>query len=563
MVTSAHLKVDLVKGRRYGRIVRSLRDGARVRSETLVQLGPISLDQERILRDALARRPIVATSLAGLLEHLPIRKKRTLQYGREALGHALWRRLGLPTLVLESLSGTPNKARTAQLIETMVLNRLCDPTSKLGILEWLRVSATPMLLGYAGRPLHDNLLYRAMDGLWSRKDSLEQKLFERVVKPSTHSPMVLCHDLTSSYYEGEGGPLAQFGYSRDHRGDRPQITWGMVVTPEGLPITLQVYPGNTTDNTTVVRMRERLTEVFGLKEGIYVGDRGMKTVEVLEDLHAHGFHYVLAETNRHVEEVILHARKLKPVAVSHLNVAREVIDREGRRFIVLLNEERRKIELEVLERRIAQGNAIVDQVRRGWARNPTRHHHALLKQAQAALEAKGLSDLFDLDWNEDSFQGLIAPLKDRVARARRFAGWWVLTTDTDLPAEEVVRLYVGLAVIEAGWKDLKSVLEVRPLRHRLDRRVEAHLLICVLAYLLEKCLERAVHDAGLVDDENRPLTGPRAISRFLTLTADEQEVGEKGPTRWVFTDLDPLQARILRALEIDPTRFQKGWGRLE
>jgi transposase len=78
-----------------------------------------------------------------------------------------------------------------------------------------------------------------MDGLWSRKDPLEQKLFERVIKPSTHSPMVLCHDLTSSYYEGEGGPLAQFGYSRDHRADRPQITWGMVVTPEGLPITLQ------------------------------------------------------------------------------------------------------------------------------------------------------------------------------------------------------------------------------------------------------------------------------------------------------------------------------------
>jgi hypothetical protein len=247
VVTSAHLKVDTVKGRRYGRIVRSLRDGNRVRSETLVQLGPITLAQEHVLRDALARRPIVATSLTGLLERLPIRKKRTLQYGREALGHALWRRLGLHTIVLECLDGTPHKARTAQLLETMVLNRLCDPTSKFGIREWLKVSATPMLLGYSGKPLHDNLLYRAMDVLWSRKDALERRVFERVVRPTTRSPMVLCHDLTSSYYEGEGGPLAQFGYSRDHRADRPQITWGMVVTPEGLPITLQVYPGNTPD----------------------------------------------------------------------------------------------------------------------------------------------------------------------------------------------------------------------------------------------------------------------------------------------------------------------------
>ncbi len=207
--------------------------------------------------------------------------------------------------------------------------------------------------------------------------------------------MVLCHDLTSSYYEGEGGSLAQFGYSRDDRADRPQITWGMVVTPEGLPITMQVYAGNTTDNTTGVRTRERLTEVFGLKEGIYVGDRGMKSREVLEDLHAHGFHYILAETNRNVEEILDLAKKVKPVAVDHQNIAREVLDREGRRFIVLLNEERRKTELEVLERRIAQGNSIVAEARRGWARRPSRHHHILLKQAQASLAAKGLSGLFE------------------------------------------------------------------------------------------------------------------------------------------------------------------------
>ena len=561
MVTSAHLKVDTVKGRRYARIVRSVREGTHVHSETLVQLGLVTLDQEQVLRDALARRPIVATSLSGLLERLPIRKRRSLQYGREALGHVLWRRLGLPTLVIECLNGMSGKARTAQLIETMVVNRLCDPTSKLGILDWLKISATPMLLGYAGRSLHDNHLYRAMDALWSRKDLLERRLFERVVRPTTRSPMVLCHDLTSSYYEGEGGPLAQFGYSRDHRGDRPQITWGMVVTPEGLPITMQVYPGNTTDNTTVVAMRERLTEVFGLREGIYVGDRGMKSREVLEDLHAHGFHYILAETNRNVEEILDAARRRPPVAVGHQNVAREVVGEDGRRFIVLLNEERRKTELEVLERRIGQGSAIVEEIRRGWAKRPSKHHHQLLKQAQATLAAKGLSDLFELDWDEDSFQGLVAPLKARVARARREAGWWVLTTDTELPAEEVVRLYTGLAVIEAGWRELKSGLEVRPLRHRLDRRVEAHLLICVLAYLLEKFLERELRAHNLLEGRV-PWTGPRAISKFVNLTADEQVVGEGGPTRWVFTELEATHREILQAAGLESERFQQGWGRL-
>jgi hypothetical protein len=228
-----------------------------------------------------------------------------------------------------------------------------------------------------------------MDRLWGRRDALERRLYERVVRPTTRPPTILDHDLTSCYYEGAGGPLARFGYSRDHRGDRPQITWGMVVTPEGLPITMQVYPGNTTDNTNVLSMRERLTNTFGIREGIYVGDRGMKTAEVLEDLHRNGFHYVLAEVNRNVEGILREAPKHRTVPVGESNVAREVIGEDGRRFIVLLNAGRRKHELEVLDLRVAQGRAILEQVRKALAKGPARHHHTILRQAHAALEAKG------------------------------------------------------------------------------------------------------------------------------------------------------------------------------
>ena len=98
---------------------------------------------------------------------------------------------------------------------------------------------------------------------------------------------------------------------------------------------------------------------------------------------------------------------------------------------------------------------------------------------------KGLRGLFELDWDEDSLQGLTAKLKERVARRRREAGWWVLSTDTELPVVEVAELYMGLAIIEQGWREIKTVLEVRPLHHRLDRRVGAHLQICKLAYLLQ------------------------------------------------------------------------------
>jgi transposase len=424
-------------------------------------------------------------------------------------------------------------------------------------LDWMPGSAAPFLVGVAAPDCYENLFYRAMDRLWARRDSLEQRLYERVVRPTTRPPTILYHDLTSCYYEGVGGPLARFGYSRDHRGDRPQITWGMVVTPAGLPITMQVYPGNTTDNTTVISMRERLTNTFGIREGIYVGDRGMKTAEVLEDLHRHGFHYVLAEVNRNVEEILREAPKHRAVPIGESNVAREVIGDDGRRFVVLLNADRRRHELEVLDLRVAQGRSILEQLRKALAKGPVRHHHTILRQAHAVLEAKGLGDLFELDWNEDTIQGLTAKLKERVARRKREAGWWVLTTDTELPVAEVAQLYLGLGIIEQGWREIKSVLEVRPLHHRLDRRVEAHLLICMLAYLVQQVLEMRLKQAKV------PMTGPRAVESFQSIVLNDLEIGKSGVRRQIVTELGKEHQAVLRGAGLGSKAFQKGWERLD
>lgn len=550
-----HLQLDTVKGHRYARLVHSVRVEGKPRRVTLVQLGRVTPQQIAHIRVWLARSPLFPPEPGTLFQDLSaVRKRKTWQYGRVALGHFLWRKLGLHRLVLEALGRSPAKLRVAQLIEAMVLNRLDDPTSKYGLLEWLPTSAAPFLIGFRTTGLHENALYRAMDRLGRAQTSLERLVYERVVQPTTRAPSVLYHDLTSSYFEGGGGALGRFGYSRDHRSDRPQVSWGLVVTPEGLPITLQVYPGNTTDKTTVVATVDRLIEQFGVHEGIYVGDRGMKSEEVLENLHARGFHYILAEVNRNVEDILLAAPKRPVVAVSERNQVRELTDREGRRYVVLLNEERRKTELETLERRIAQGRAILAELRRSWAKRP-RHHHALLRQAHAALAAKGLGGLFEIDWDDATIQGLTAKLKESAARQRRFAGWWALATDTSLPAEEVARLYIGLAVIEQGWRELKSVLEVRPIRHRLERRVAAHLLICVLAYLLERSLELALRA--------RKLTGARALDRFRTVTLDELELGSSGITRRVVTELEAGQQDLLEAVGIDPEAFQSGWRTLD
>ncbi len=556
------LKIDRVKGRTYGRLVRSVREGKRVRPITLVQLGRITEEQIPRIRAWLATDPTLPQDPRSLLSDLgQVRIRHSWQYGREALAHFLWRKLGLHTIVVESLSNLPGKARQARWIETMVVNRLAEPTSKYGLLDWLELSATPFLLELGNGKRHENLFYRAMDRLISRQDALERRVYERVVRPLTTEPAILYHDLTSTYCERDEEGLVRFGYNRDGVDSRPQVNWGMVVTPEGFPITMEVYPGNTKDDTTVRGMRDRLEQVFDLHEGVYVGDRGMRTKDIVADLTGHGFHYILAERNssKVAQEALTLAQKVKPVKVSESNVAREVVTADGARHVVLLNEKRRREELEILEHRQAEGKAILTRWR--W-RVGKLHHHEILKGAQAELRKAGLQDLFDLGFDEDSFQGLTSEWKVRVERTKAWAGWWVLSTDTDLPVEEVARLYQGLTVIERGWRELKGVLEVRPLHHRLDRRIRAHLLICELAYLLDRYVDWSVRKAQ-VQERGTLVSGPRAMERFESILLNETELATTGLKRLIVTELQSAHEEILRAIGVDKGAFQQGWNRLD
>ena len=288
----------------------------------------------------------------------------------------------------------------------------------------------------------------------------------------------------------------------------------------------------------------------------------MRTKANLKDLVQHGFHYVLAEKNstKIAQEALTLAQKVKAIPVSEKNTAREVVTSEGVRHVVLLNAERRQEELEILALRQEEGKAILAK----WRKHAGKvHHHEILKGAQAELRKAGLQDLFDLGFDEDSFQGLTSEWKEKVHRTQEWAGWWVLATDTDLSVEEVARLYQGLSVIERGWREIKSVLKVRPLHHNLPRRIEAHLMICELAYLVEKMLELRVRKAGLKGTDGTPLTGAGAIERFLPVTVDE--VGAKGSarTRLVVTQLQPAQREVLEAAGIPLEAYSRGWGRLD
>ena len=556
--------LKLIPGKRqtYAYLAKNRREGEKVHTEILVRFGAVTDEEIVRLRKWLATDPTLPPEPQTLLtdiSHLHLRY--TWEYGCEALGHFLWLRLGLHRITSDALRGVTNRGKYSRLVEIMVLNRLALPMSKWGILtDWLEDSCVPFLVGPPLASLHNNAFYRAMDRLWAHQDALEVKIWKEVVRPLTKHPELFFHDNTSTWFEGSHAELGAYsGYAPDHRTDRPRVKWGVVDTEDGWPVTLAVFRGNTKDDQTPKTMRDRLSRVFGIRGGVYVGDRGMKNdKEATPDLEAHHFRWILAVRNDEHEDVLIAAQKAPIMAVSLRNEVREVLLDRGR-FVVLLNAERRKELLETLERKLAEGRAIITEQRR---RVGKAGHHAILKACQERLTEAHLTNFFDIEWDEGTVSTLLARMKATVAFRRKWAGWWVLRTNTELPAEEVARQYLELARTEELHALVKGPLQVRPLRHWLEVRVGAHLMVCHLAALLVRYVDRQVKEAGLKDEEGCPLTGDSAVKAFRRVKAAEATFPGTGQVRIVVTDLKPLHEAILNAVGVDPKPFQAGWSRL-
>ena len=309
----------------------------KTRTEYLRKLGPLTpqqVDQYRRFLALLDQGPdAVAQATAAFQKAKPFDQRR---HGVPAVVHALFEKLGIRQILLDSFAGVEDKLFRAKLVEAMVANRLDDPRSKLSLYEdWYPRTSLPFLLNLPPEAWTEDDLYETLDLLGERQDRIERRLWAVGTKGRSEGFPVVLKDLTSTYTEGEGADrsLWAHGYSRDRRPDRRQVNWSLVVTPEGLPITLEVYPGNTKDETTVAGTIRRLRSVFGLKEAIFVGDRGMLTKKNLELLHAGGYHYVVAETLWNEKEALAEARgKSRAPRVEEGSPRGELLrgDREGR-----------------------------------------------------------------------------------------------------------------------------------------------------------------------------------------------------------------------------------------
>lgn len=435
-----------------------------------------------------------------------LRINASREYGPVLVAWKLWQEVGLAELLAElpRSQGAP----TAEAVFRMVANRLIDPGSKLSLVDWTDERAhlhrgwqnQVEWPGGGGELGHHHYL-RAMDRLLPHRERIEERVFDRTTQLLSLPLRVVFYDVTSTYFEGEGVcELAGYGHSSDHREDRAQVVVGLAVTQEGLPITHRVFPGNSVDVTTLQPMAEELKRRFGLAEPVLVGDRGMFSEDNVTALEEGGFRYVLCLRSRQQEEfeqalkAALKAGLRKPKEVEAERTWIEVRLDQSHRHLVVYSPLRAEHDYEVRERRLERAIEGLQRLRQRAPKEKLNEKAIVERATRILIEAK-VAKYFAYVAERGFFSFWLR--RDLYRRERRLDGFFVLKTNhPELSANEVVTSYLQLQEVERAFRVVKSLLKLRPIYHWRQRRVEAHIFIVFLAFLLAKVLELKLRTAG-------------------------------------------------------------------
>src|SRR5271157_3496911 len=521
------------KVHRYWSLVRSVRVGGRVIQQTVTHLGELD-EHGRIEARALARRLIGAPEQAQLFKDgsedltAPVRLKgvrieRSRQFGDVYLALALWRGTGLEELCERLLPAGRERIAWSKTAAVLVAARFCEPSSELHIAEdWYRRTALCDLLQLGDEEVNKDRLYRGLDHLLAHKAALEAHLSKRCGELFAIHNEVLLYDVTSTYFEGlaEGNPQAKRGYSRDHRPDCKQVCIALVVTYDGFPLGYEVFAGNTHDSKTLQTIVATMEARHGVPGRVWIADRGMASAENLAWLRQTGRRYIIGAPKSEL-------KKFAP----------ELADRSGWRAVregveVKLARHPETDETVILCRsadRRSKEQAMHDKFSRRIEQALTRLS-ARLARAKKRLDAAPVNRQIGriLQQNQRAAarfaimlepDGCPAGFRLRVERDASFDDWAGLSEGAyllrsnigDWSDHELWKAYIQLTQAEAAFRIHKDQLNLRPVWHQREDRVQAHILVCFLAFVLWKSLEMWQERAGL---GNSPRTILEELARI-------------------------------------------------
>jgi len=505
------------KGRVYAThlLRRSYREEGRVKNQTL---GNLSHLPESLIE--LIRRGLRGEAVAAVADSLQIVRSRA--HGHVQAVRRAMQRLGFESLIASQ--GSPERDRVC----AMVAARVLAPHTKLATTRWWH--STTLAEEYGVSKADEDDLYAAMDWLLERQGAIERKLAARHLAQGA----LALYDLSSSYFEGTHCPLAKIGHNRDGKKNKLQVNYGLLTTRLGCPVAVSVYEGNTADAKTLMPQIQQLREQFALEQLVLVGDRGMishKAIAELRDLQ--GLAWITALKSSQIRALV-QGEALQLGLFDERNLFELTHpDYPGERLIACRNPQlaklrahKRRVLLEATQQQLERVRASVESGRlAGEAKIGLRVGRVLNKYKVGkhfALEIGAARLAFHL-------------LEEQIGAEAALDGIYVIRTcvaKKQLSTAETVRSYKALTQLERAFRSLKTIdLKIRPIHHRLENRVRAHIFLCMLAYYLQWHMLEAWRELLFADEDQQrkahrdPVApaqrSPAALRKAATHTLDD------------------------------------------
>jgi len=564
----------------YLRLVESYRENGKVKQRVFMNLG---------------RKDLLAPHLGSLVRLLSrpeddyvrardVQPASAWDWGAILCAQSLWQELGLGD-ILDRLVG-PGRASEptpADRCFVLVANRLCAPSSEHGLARWLeesylcdrkgrrwvaswrddeerRQSKTPRV---RVEPKQLQRWYRTLDQLLASKEQIEKELYLRLRDLFSLKVDLAFYDVTSTYFEGHGpAPFAAHGHSRDHQPRKRQVVVGVVMVDDW-PIAHHVFAGNTRDSTTVSKVLADLERRFGIRRVTFVGDRGMVTSDNVELLRSLKHGYVVGLNRRRNDKVLEYLQRLTdkwidcPVGITAREKSKPPRTRvqevpsgeEGVRIFVVDSEERLVYEqaqrLKSMARVQEQLEGLKKRVEEGRIKAPDK-----VGAAAARILARNHGIRYcGWEYSNGTFRYFEHPVN--LTREKAYEGKYIIQTEeSSLSPVEVVQIYKNLTQVEKAFRNLKDVIDMRPIYHQTPHRTQAHIFVAALALLLHTALEKKLRAAGL------DLSATEALRVLKTVRIVDLDLGDgrqkRGATKGSATCQPVLAALGLTDLEAPP-----------
>ena len=387
-----------------------------------------------------------------------------------------------------------------ECIKTMIFQRIIQPDSKLALTEWFDGTPIAHFLGEGKKEYDLQTLYRSLEVLTDNFPLVEKSLYNWAQSLFEQNMQELYYDITSSYFEGHLCILAEYGYSRDHRKDREQLVIGLVTTPDGFPIKCNIYPGSTSDKTTVADIIKEIKVNYPIKEFIFVGDRGMLSKKNIDAILEEKQQYIMAIprawSKKYLRDVDIDEKQMHKIQENLF--IRFLPPINGQRFLLCLNTEKRTDDTEFRNQSIKDITEELEALNASLIKGKQKRlktREDVMKKVGGILKRKKAGKYFVVNSKDDSNCPLGFILEystdeNKIESDKRLDGTFVIQTNhPDFTGEKLVKVYKNLNAVETAFRIIKNSLDIRPMYHWKNERVKGHVYICILAYFVTMAIE--------------------------------------------------------------------------